>query len=441
MAKTVTFRGGIHPPCTKNTSDLAIEEMPAPANLAILLSQHIGAPCEALVKMKDEVKVGQKIGDADSFVSAPVHSSVSGTVTGIKPCPHPLGMTVQAVLIESDGQNTVDDSIRPRENVDSLSSSEIIDIAREAGLVGMGGATFPTHVKLSPPKEKIIDAVILNGAECEPYLTADHRVMLEKPADVVAGLDLIMRAVGVKKGFVGIETNKPDAIEALGEAVTDSGLSDIEVIGLQTKYPQGAEKNLIDAILGREVPSGTLPFEVGVLVQNVGTACAMHDAVVKKMPPIERVLTVTGRVKEPKNLKVRVGTPLRDVIDFCGGPEGPLYKVVMGGPMMGIAQYSLDVPVTKGTSGILVLSKEDSPYIEEEPCIRCGRCLNACPMHLMPCNITDAVAAEDWDDADKYGALDCVECGSCAYVCPASRPIVQYAKLAKSVIMARRKKK
>ncbi len=414
--------------------------MPAPSEVAVLLSQHIGAPCEALVKPKDTVKVGQKIGDADSFVTAPVHASVSGTVTGVKPCPHPLGMTASAVLIESDGQNTLDESIKPRENVDSLSGPEIIDIVREAGMVGMGGATFPTHVKLSPPKDKTLDTVILNGAECEPYLTADHRLMLEKSADVVKGFDLVMRAVGVKKGFVGIETNKPDAIEIMEKAVADSGLGGMEVIGLRTKYPQGAEKNLIDAILGREVPSGTLPFEVGVLVQNVGTACAVFDAVANGMPPIERIVTVTGRVKEPKNVRVKVGTPLRDLIEFCGGPDGPLYKIIMGGPMMGLAQYSLDVPVTKGTSGVLVLAEEDSPYIEEGPCMRCCRCLNACPMHLMPCDITDSAAAEDWDGTERFGVLDCVECGSCAYVCPASRPIVQYAKLAKGVLMARRKK-
>ncbi len=440
MTKTVTFKGGIHPPCSKRTEELAIAEMPAPAEVAVLLSQHIGAPCGALVKPKDTVQVGQKIGDADSFVTAPVHASVSGTVTGVKPRPHPLGMAVSAVLIESDGQNTLDDSIKPREDLNSLSSKEIIDIVREAGMVGMGGATYPTHGTLSPPKDKTIDTVILNGAECEPYLTADHRLMLERPADVVKGLDLVMRAVSVKKGFVGIETNKPNAIEIMEKAVADSGLGSIEVVGLQTKYPQGAEKNLIDAILAREVPSGTLPFEVGALVQNVGTACAIYDAVANGIPPIERVVTVTGRVKEPKNVRVKVGTPLRDLIDFCGGQDGPPHKIIMGGPMMGLAQYSLDVPVTKGTSGVLVLSEEDSPYIEEEPCIRCGRCLNACPMHLMPCNIADAAAAEDWDDADRYGVLDCVECGSCTYVCPASRPIVQYAKLAKGVLMARRKK-
>lgn len=436
----MTFRGGIHPPHAKKTQALAIEEMPAPTEVFIPLSQHIGAPCESLVKVKDTVRVGQKIGASEAFVSAPVHSSVSGVVKGIKPYPHPLGRMVPAINIESDGENTLDDSIQPHADISALSGPDIVKIIQEAGMVGMGGATFPTHVKLSPPKDKVVDTVILNGAECEPYLTADHRLMLERTDDIVAGLGLVMRAAGVKKGFIGIEINKPDAVEAMEKAVESSDVDGVEVIGLKTKYPQGAEKNLIDAITKREVPSGSLPFDVGVLVQNVGTVLAIFDAVTKGMPPIERIATITGRVNQPKNVRVRIGTPISAVLDFCGGPSVPLYKVIMGGPMMGLAQHSLDVPVIKGTSGILLLSEEDSPAREEMPCIRCGRCLNACPMHLMPCDIADAATADDWSGTEAVNVLDCVECGSCSFVCPASRPIVQSAKLAKAMLMARKKK-
>jgi electron transport complex protein RnfC len=436
-----TFKGGVHPPHYKEaTEHREIEKARLPQRVIIPLQQHIGAPCELIVKVGDKVKVGQKIGEGKAFVSAPVHASISGEVVSIETLPHPVGGKVLSVVIQSDGLDEVDNNIKPFGSIESLSPEELKKIIREAGIVGMGGAAFPTQVKLSPPPEKTIDTVIINGAECEPYLTADHRIMLERTEDVVFGIKVVMRAVGVSSVYIGIEDNKPDAIKKLEEAV--SGEENIKVIPLRAKYPQGGEKQLIYAITGREVPSGGLPMEVGVIVQNVGTVTAIARAVKTGMPLIERVVTVTGSgVKKPKNLLARIGTPFKDLIEECGGFNGTPGKVIMGGPMMGIAQTSLEVPVIKGTSGILVLTKEEAKRYEPGPCIKCARCVDICPINLLPTRISHFSQMGMWDEAEEYNALDCIECGSCSYICPSKIPLVQRIRIAKGEILARKRKK
>ena len=335
--------------------------------------------------------------------------------------------------------DTVDDGIKPQGNLEQLSSEQILNIIKEAGIVGMGGATFPTHVKLSPPPGKDIDTMILNGAECEPYLTSDHRLMIERPEDVVFGLMAFMKVLNVKKGFIGIENNKPDALEAVYNAAKDK--EGIEVVALKTKYPQGAEKQLIHACTGREVPSGGLPADAGVVVNNVGTAAAVANAIKKGMPLIERIVTVTGKgVKNPKNLLVKIGTSFREIIEQCGGFSGTPGKVIAGGPMMGIAQYSIDVPVIKGTSGILVLTEEETMIPAPSNCIRCGKCVEVCPINLMPVYISNYSLQDKFEQAEASNAMDCIECGSCSFVCPAKRPLVDSIRVAKREILAKRKK-
>ncbi|NOX20781.1 MAG: electron transport complex subunit RsxC [Nitrospirae bacterium] len=430
----LTFKGGVHPPENKELSAKApIREAAPPKQAVIPLSQHIGAPCNCVVEVGQEVKKGQLIGEPTAFVSAPVHSSVSGKVVEITQIPNAMGRLVQAVVIDNDGK---EEWAPLQDNPDymNLSPEELKEKIKNAGIVGMGGATFPTHVKLSPPKEKPIDVVIINGAECEPYLTADHRLMVENPEQVIEGLKILMKILGVSKGYVGIENNKPDAIEKMTEAASKE--PNIEVKALQVKYPQGAEKMLIKAIIDREVPAGGLPMDVGVVVQNVGTAVAIFEACRYGKPLIERIVTVTGRgVKEPGNLKARIGTPIRQLIDECGGFVDNPKKVILGGPMMGFAQFSLDVPVTKGTSGVLVLSETE--YVSSEkygPCIRCGRCIEACPMGLMPLMLSILSEKGFYEDTREYNIMDCFECGSCTYVCPSKRPIVHHIRLAKSLI-------
>jgi len=399
------------------------------------MQQHIGAPCEPLVKKGDQVGVGQKIGDADAFVSAPVHSSVSGKVVAIEPYPHPLRRQVLSVVIEADKD---DQRFEPKGPNDwfELSPDQIRQKIREAGLVGLGGAAFPTHVKLSPPKGKPIDTVIINGCECEPYLTCDHRLMLEQPGEIVEGARIILKAVKATKAYIGIESNKPDAIALMRKTAEP----DIEVVVLKCKYPQGAEKQLIKAILDREVPSGGLPFDVGVLVQNVGTTRAIRDAVVEDKPLIERVITVTGSgIRYPANLRVRIGTLLSDLIEECGGVMNNPSKVIMGGPMMGLAQFTLDVPVIKGTSGVLVLSHEEAMLEEPKACISCAKCVDGCPAYLLPALLGKYAEKGRFEDCERYGVMDCIECGVCSYICPARRPLVQLIKLAKAEITKRQK--
>jgi len=436
--KTGTFARGTHPPDNKEfTASKALEPAPVPKRVIIPLSQHIGAPCRAEVGIGDTVKKGQVIGQAEAFVSAPVHATVSGKVVAVAPMPHTLGRDVPSVVIENDGQETWVEGLEEAADVLSPDAETLKAKVKAAGIVGMGGATFPTHVKLSPPKEKKIDCVILNGAECEPYLTADYRLMIEKPAEVVSGLKILMKILGVDRGYIGIEDNKPEALRVMEEAVKADG--GIEVYSLPVKYPQGAEKMLIKAVVDREVPAGGLPMDVGVVVQNIGTAVAIHEAVRYGRPLLERVVSVTGRgIAEPKNLMVRIGTPLSELIDFCGGFRYDAGKVIAGGPMMGFAQSNLDAPVIKGTSGLLVLTPEESEVSGHGPCIRCSRCIDACPMGLQPAMLSVLAEAEMYEDMKEYDLMNCFECGTCAYVCPSKRPIVQWVKLAK-MTLARKK--
>lgn len=436
----LTFKGGIHPPYSKELSKKAsIEPCIVPEVVVIPLSQHIGAPCDPIVKIGEAVKVGQKIGESKSFVSAPVHSSVSGVVKKIEEIDSPLGNKTKAVVIESDGKNEVSEEVKPKGSLEDLSPEEIVEIVKEAGITGQGGASFPTHVKLSPPPDKKIDTVILNGAECEPYLTADHRLMAEESESIVYGLKAIMKAVGVKKGYIGIEDNKPDAIEAMMKASANE--PEIEIVSLETKYPQGDEKRLIDAATKRQVPAGGLPMDVGVIVNNVGTADAIAKAIKTGMPLVERVVTITGdAVVTPKNLMVKIGTSFKEVVEQCGGYKEGLGKIVMGGPMMGNAQFTDNVPVVKGTSGILLLSEKEVSAPPMDPCMRCGRCVYACPVNLQPTALEKLASRERFDETEKYHIWSCIECGTCSYVCPARRPLVHSIRVAKKALSDKQKR-
>ncbi|MBP1924914.1 electron transport complex protein RnfC [Sedimentibacter acidaminivorans] len=438
--KGFTFKGGIHPPHNKKqTQSMPIENAVEPKYVVIPLSQHIGAPCEPLVVAGDKVKVGQKIGESKAFVSAPVHSSVSGTVKRIEQHQTTGGAKVNSIVIESDGLLEVHESVKPKGNVEDLSKEEVLAIIKDAGLTGMGGAGFPTHVKLSPPKDKVIDTIIVNGAECEPFLTADHRIMLEKPEDVLMGAKAVMKAVGVDKCYIAIEKNKPDAIEVMQKIVKDA--DGIEVAPLETKYPQGDEKRIINAITGREVPSGGLPMDVGCVVDNVGTIATIGNVFRTGMPVIQRVTTITGSaIKNPKNLYIRIGTLFSDIIEQCGGFSEEPGKIINGGPMMGIAQYTTDVPAIKGTSGILILNKKDATLQEPSNCIRCGKCVSACPVNLQPFLLSRLSIIKQFDEAEKNYAADCIECGSCSFICPAKRPLVDTIRIAKKEVLAKRRK-
>jgi len=427
-----SFHGGVHPNDSKKyTAAKSIEPAPLPKKVTIPLRQHIGAPVSPIVKKGDEVKKGQLIAQTDAFVSGNVHASVSGKVVDVGDYPHPVFGSSMSIVIESDGLDTWADGIPVQREWGKLDSKELLKIIRDAGIVGMGGATFPTHVKLAPPPDKKIDTFILNGSECEPFLTADYRVMLEHAERIVTGVKITMKVLGVNTGYVGIEDNKPDAVKVLRDAFSGT---QVKVVALPTKYPQGAEKMLIKMLTGREVPSGGLPMDVGAVVQNVGTITAISDAVTRGVPLIERVVTVSGSaVKEPKNLLMRIGTAFADALDYCGGLKSEPAKIIMGGPMMGFAQSTVDVPVIKGTSGILFLSKKDVNYRKESACIHCGRCVEACPMGLNPSMLSILGERQMYKEAkEDYSLLDCMECGSCVYVCPAKRSIVQYVRYAKA---------
>lgn len=412
------------------TSARRIERVPIPGKVIISLSQHAGKPANPIVNPKDKVKTGQKIAEGDGLISLPVHSSVSGEVLDICPQPNTTGKDMLSVIIKTDGRDEWVEGLNSNREYFCFSDDEIRNIIRDAGVAGLGGAAFPTHVKLNPPALAEIDTVIINGCECEPYLTCDHRIMLEYSHGIIEGLRIIMRVTHADRGIIAIEDNKPDAIEVLSREVKRE--PNVELAVMKTRYPQGAEKQLINAVLGRIVPTGKLPLDVGVVVNNVGTAVAVKDAVIKNKPLIDRVLTVAGSgVNEPKNLLVRIGTQFRDIIDFCGGLSGEPKKIISGGPMMGIAQYTLDVPVVKGTSGILVFN-EPGVLPVESGCIRCGRCVDACPMKLFPYAIYRNSRYKKWENIRNYNVFDCMECGACAYVCPARLNLVQAIKISKA---------
>jgi len=427
------FRGGVHPREEKKvTCFKSIENMPLPKQVVIPLLQHIGAPGECLVQKGDAVRTGQPLSKSSKFVSVPVHASITGKVAAVESRPHPLGACLLSVVIEGDGTENWIEINETGDDWQQLSGEEIRNRIRDAGIAGMGGASFPTHVKITPPPEKSIRTLILNGAECEPYLTADHRLMLEKADEILTGLRILMKVLDVRRAVIGIEKNKPDAISLLRSKT--KGDRNTEVLPLHVKYPQGGEKQLIKAATGLEVPSGGLPMDVGCLVQNVGTAFSIYEAVCFRKPLVERIVTVTGPgVAEPKNVRARIGTLFSDLIAFCGGYTDETVKVINGGPMMGIAQYTDGVPVLKGTSGILVLNEESSRMKSESPCISCARCVDICPMNLMPNRIAGLVEHGRWTDARKIGLTDCIECGSCGYICPAKRNLVHYIKLGKAL--------
>jgi len=414
------------------TRDSPIQKLPQPKQVYIPLSQHTGRATSPVVKVGDEVFYGQRIADSSAAISSPIHASVSGKVTAISDWPHPTVGVCKAIIIENDRKDYRPVSrYRLAEEIERLTSDEIRQIVRQAGIVGMGGAGFPTHVKLTPPKP--VDTFILNGAECEPYLTCDYRLMIEKTAEILKGVELIVRCVGIKQVFIAIEDNKPEAIKAFREGIRDTGYG-IRV--LKTSYPQGGEKQLIKNILKREVPSGKLPFDVGVLVHNVGTALAIYEAVYENKPLCERVVTVTGDcIRNPKNLLVRIGTPIKELIEFCGPLKGLPSKIIVGGPMMGIAQFTDMAPIIKTTTGIILMNEEKSTIGEEEFCIRCGSCVRACPVGLMPCLINGLSEKGLWQEAKEYGVSDCIECGLCSFVCPANRRLVQSIRRAKIEIL------
>jgi electron transport complex protein RnfC len=436
-----TFHGGVHPREYKElTEHCAFEVMPLPEEIILPLSQHLGKEAKSLVKKGEDVKPGQMIAQAEGFVSAPVHSSVAGKVMSLGKEQTSSGFPKDSIVIKRNGTIESENILLEPLNPETITADEIRERVSLAGIVGQGGAAFPTSVKLTPPKDKIIDVVILNGCECEPYLTRDYRFMIERPDDLISGLKLIMKALGVKRGVIGIEDNKPEAIELISNKVKyEHGL---EVISLKTKYPQGAEKMLIKAVSGREVPPGKLPLDVGAVIQNIGTAIAIHDAIVKGEVLITAALTVSGKgIKNPKNLIVPVGTPIQNVIDFCGGVTEDAAKIVVGGPMMGVAQFDLQAPVMKATSGILVLTKDEVVENPETPCLRCGQCVGACPLNLMPTKLARYSQLNRFEDAEGAGVTVCMECGTCAYTCPANIPLVQWIRLGKQKVLQMQKER
>jgi electron transport complex protein RnfC len=436
--KTKTFPHGIHPPEGKDlTAVKRLEFLPPPEKVIIPMHQHFGNPAEPLVKKGEEVSLGQKIGEGKSLFSACVHASVSGKVLSVDGHNHPLGKSVLSVTIANDGEARNHPDLEETEDPFALEPDQIRQKVKEAGIVGLGGAAFPTSVKISPPKDKPIDTVIINGCECEPILTADYRLMMEYPDEILKGAELVRIATGADRILVGIEDNKKKAFDLLQQKAASYSA---EVFLVKTKYPQGAEKNLIYALLGKEVPRGGLPFDVGVVVQNVGTAKAVWDAAKTGKPLYERALTVSGDgIKEPKNLIVRIGTPFQALTDFCGGLSDDVNTIIMGGPMMGLSQWALDAPVIKGTSGILAWASPKP--VTEFTCIRCSRCVEHCPMGLVPTQLMKYVKYDQLTEAEDWGALDCVECGSCQYCCPAKIQLVHWIRLGKNQIMSQKRKK
>lgn len=436
MLKTFKI-GGIHPDDMKLSAGSSIRELQVPAEVKIPVSQHIGAPAQPVVAVGDVVKVGQLIAQATGFVSANIHSSVSGKVKKIEEFVDANGYKKLGILISVEGDEwleTIDRTSAVRREV-TLSPADIVKRVQEMGIVGMGGATFPAHVKLSVPTGKKCEALIINGVECEPYLTSDHRLMLEHGEEVLIGVKILMRALGVDHAYIGIENNKKDAIDNLARLA--SSFEGITVQPLKLRYPQGGEKQLIDACIGRQVPSGKLPIDVGAVVQNVGTVYAIYEAVQKNKPLIERIVCVTGKpLREPSNFLARIGTPVSDLIEAAGGMPEDCGKVIGGGPMMGRAFTRLDVPVVKGTSGITLMSVEDSKRKEVHSCIRCAKCVSVCPMGLQPFLMSTLAKLGRYDDLRANHVMDCIECGCCIFTCPSNRPILDYVRMGKARVGA-----
>ncbi len=433
-----TFKiGGIHPEENKLSANKPIEILPIPQKVFIPVTQHLGAPSTLVVEKGSQVKVGTLLAKADAFICANVHSSVSGTVEKIEDSVDTSGYRKSTIVINVEGdewESSIDQSTKIEHEI-SLTDKEIVDRIKNSGVVGLGGATFPTHVKYMVPDGKKAKYLIINAVECEPYLTADHVVMLEKAEETMIGIQIMMKALSAEKALIGIESNKPDAIIHMTRVAQN--FPNIEVFALKVKYPQGAEKQLIKALTGREVPSGKLPIEVGCVVNNVGTALATYEAVQKNKPLIERVVTVTGKsVKNPCNLMVRIGTPSSILIEKAGGLPEDTGKVISGGPMMGKSLNSLEVPVTKGTSGILIMNKKEAKRCESKNCIRCGRCVTVCPMGLEPYILQQFIEIKSFEEAEQYRIMDCIECGSCQYTCPSNRALLDYIRVGKSKVGA-----
>jgi electron transport complex protein RnfC len=428
-----TFKGGVHPKDYKIlTNELEFEKIPTPQKLIIPLMQNLGGSSISMVKKGDLVKTGDVIAEQNGFVSSPIHSPANGKVIKISDHPTASGFLKNSITIETSDSN--ENNLMTPLNLGEVSSEQIIDRVKCAGIVGQGGAAFPTYVKLSPPKGKKIEHVILNGCECEPYLNRDYRLMIEQPEKIVLGLQLILKAVGASKGSIGIEDNKPKAIEKLKETVKNFQNISIEVV--KTKYPQGAEKMLIKAIANKEVPPNKLPFDVGILIQNIATAVSVYDAIIEGMPQINSTLTVSGLgIKNPKNLKVPIGTQISDILDYCGGINKNAVKIIVGGPMMGISLYDLSTPVMKATSGILVLTNEEITNKEETNCLRCGKCVDACPLNLIPTRLARFSYLDKFDFAEVQGITVCMECGTCAYTCPANIPLAQWIRYGKQKVL------
>jgi electron transport complex protein RnfC len=431
-----TFKhGGIHPVENKLSAARPIEVLPLPAKVYIPVSQSMGAPAKVLVKKGDTVKTGQLIARGEAFISSNVHSSVSGVVARIDGVTDQSGYRKETVIIDVAGdvwEESIDRSSIINHDI-RLSSKEIIDRIFQMGIVGMGGATFPSHVKLRVPDGKKAELLIINGVECEPYLTADHRLMLEKGEEILVGATLLMTGLGVKRCIIGIENNKPDAIAHMRDLAHD--FEGIEVLPLKVKYPQGGEKQLIKALTGREVPSGKLPVEVGCVVNNVGTAYAVYEAIQKNKPLFERVVTVTGKpVKRPSNFWVRIGTPVSTLLEGAGGIPADTGKIISGGPMMGKALISADTPIVKGSSGILIMPEKESHRVSIQPCIRCAKCIRVCPMGLQPYLLAQLVEHKEYERTEREGVMDCIECGSCHYTCPAGRPLLDYIRVGKVTV-------
>ena len=429
--------GGVHPAENKITADKSIEKLAVPKQVAIPISQHIGAPAKPVVEQREKVKVGQVIATSAGFVSTNIHATIAGTVAKIDKVMDSTGYKRDAIIIKAgkeeeewaEGIDLSDELVKDF----TLEKDEIIKKVLEAGIVGLGGATFPSHVKLSVPKGRKAEYLILNGVECEPYLTADHRLMLEKGEEIIVGAKILMRALGVDKAIIGIEKNKPDAIEKMNQLVAED--NGITVQALKVQYPQGGEKQLIKAALNREVPSGGLPIDVGVVVHNVGTAFAVYEAVQKNKPLVERVVTITGKdVDKPSNLLVRIGTPVNDLIENAGGIPDSTGKVISGGPMMGKALNSVDVPIAKGTSGILLIPNEEAKRGKMKVCIRCSKCVEVCPMGLEPYLLMTLTQKELFKRVEEDKVLDCIECGSCSFTCPSDRPLLDYIRLGKKTV-------